>query len=279
MTSLSVGVYEKALPAGPWPKMLDDAAAAGFHFVEMSLDESPARLRRLAWTASERRDLVAAGVATGCPVRSLTLSAHRTHPLGHPDPDARAYSLELLVDAVRLATDLGAAVLQVAGYVVYDQPRLPDARRWFVDGLRHGAELAAELDVVLGLENVDGRDVLGMDDALGVIEEVGSDRLRPYPDVGNLAANERHVIGELRSGLDLAVGLHLKDARPGEFRRVPFGEGTVPFGAIFDLLFERTTSLPLVIEMWNDDGDPLLAARALEWVSDRMDDAGGVRER
>ncbi|HZO36829.1 MAG TPA: hypothetical protein VFB41_08135 [Solirubrobacteraceae bacterium] len=42
------GVYEKALPRTAWPTILADARAAGFDFVEMSIDESEARPARLA---------------------------------------------------------------------------------------------------------------------------------------------------------------------------------------------------------------------------------------
>lgn len=43
-----LGLYEKALPADlSWPQRLATAAELGFEFVEMSIDEQPARQQRL----------------------------------------------------------------------------------------------------------------------------------------------------------------------------------------------------------------------------------------
>ncbi|PLN13627.1 xylulose 5-phosphate 3-epimerase, partial [Klebsiella pneumoniae] len=48
--SIPLGIYEKALPAGEcWLERLKLAKALGFDFVEMSLDETDARLARLDW--------------------------------------------------------------------------------------------------------------------------------------------------------------------------------------------------------------------------------------
>ncbi len=48
---IPLGIYEKALPAGEcWLERLQLAKALGFDFVEMSLDETDARLARLDWS-------------------------------------------------------------------------------------------------------------------------------------------------------------------------------------------------------------------------------------
>ena len=45
---IPLGIYEKALPAGEcWLERLQLAKALGFDFVEMSVDETDARLARL----------------------------------------------------------------------------------------------------------------------------------------------------------------------------------------------------------------------------------------
>jgi L-ribulose-5-phosphate 3-epimerase len=48
--AMPVGVYEKALPIDvSWGRRLELAAQAGYDFVEISIDESHARLARLNW--------------------------------------------------------------------------------------------------------------------------------------------------------------------------------------------------------------------------------------
>ncbi len=50
-----LGLYEKALPADlSWPQRLATAAELGFEFVEMSIDEQPARQQRLDWDRRQR---------------------------------------------------------------------------------------------------------------------------------------------------------------------------------------------------------------------------------
>ena len=48
---IPLGIYEKALPAGEcWQERLRLAKELGFDFVEMSVDETDARLARLDWS-------------------------------------------------------------------------------------------------------------------------------------------------------------------------------------------------------------------------------------
>lgn len=76
--SIPLGIYEKALPAGEcWLERLKLAKALGFDFVEMSLDETDARLARLDWSPEQRLALVKAVAETGVRVPSMCLSAHR----------------------------------------------------------------------------------------------------------------------------------------------------------------------------------------------------------
>ena len=52
---IKLGIYEKALPYGTsWDEKLAIAERLGFHFVEISIDETDERLARLDWSLSER---------------------------------------------------------------------------------------------------------------------------------------------------------------------------------------------------------------------------------
>ncbi len=58
---IPLGIYEKALPAGEcWLERLRLAKTLGFDFVEMSVDETDARLARLDWSREQRLALVSA---------------------------------------------------------------------------------------------------------------------------------------------------------------------------------------------------------------------------
>lgn len=77
------------------------AKALGFDFVEMSLDETDARLARLDWSPEQRLALVKAVAETGVRVPSMCLSAHRRFPLGSEDDAVRHQGLEIMRKAIR----------------------------------------------------------------------------------------------------------------------------------------------------------------------------------
>jgi L-ribulose-5-phosphate 3-epimerase len=272
------GVYEKALGGGSWPAILSDARRAGFDFVEMSIDESEARLARLEWSRRERRQLVGSCQEQDMPIFSICLSAHRKFGLGSNDPSSRARAGQILDAAMALACDLGVRVVQIAGYFAYYETRDPEARARYVAGLRRGAELAQRRGVMLAVENIDTPDMASLSECLALRDEVGSPWFALYPDLGNLAVHRLDILAELELLPGVAVALHLKDARPGEPRRVPFGQGTVPFRAVFEHLAQSDFSAPFTVEMWNDDPTAAVqtAARALGWIKDQIRSATPV---
>lgn len=269
-----LGVYEKVLPLPgiEWERFFSVVNQAGFDFLELSIDPSPERLARLDWDRSTRQHVLAAARGQSVDLRVLTLSAHRDAPWGSADPQVRDRADALARHTINLAVDLDARCVQIAGYFAHDGLRHSDARELYIAGLSRAAQYAADRGIVLALENVDGQDVTSVRAALAVLEDVGREDLRLYVDVGNLVGNGLDVLGELRAGLPMAYCIQLKDARPGVFRRVPFGDGTVPFRQIFDLLVDQPGTL-MSVEMWNDCGDPHLAAQASHWFRHQWHDA------
>ena len=278
-SSRPIGLYEKALPdLLPWEERLRQASAAGFSFVELSVDESEDRLARLYWTAAQRAELRQAVRNTGVPLLTIGLSAHRKYPLGSAAPETRAVALDLLRRAIELASDLGVRIIQLMGYDVFYEPSDAGTAARFLEGLQQGVRWAESAGVMLGLENVDLEFINSVAKALAIIAQVDSPWLRVYPDIGNLVAAGYDPISQLRLAKGQIVGLHVKDARPGEVRGVPFGGGQVPFEAVFGLLPELGFWGPLAVEMWahlDPAGDPLKSAReACRFISTSIERAG-----
>jgi L-ribulose-5-phosphate 3-epimerase len=271
--NLRLGIYEKALPkCDSWHQRLAFAKQAGFDFVEMSVDESQERLARLDWPAEERNTLRRAMADTGIPLLSMCLSAHRKYALGSASPEIRKLSLEILRKAIEFAADTGIRIIQIAGYYVYYEPHDDKCFQRYQDGLAKGIEWAAKSGVMLALENVDGDDVFSIRGAMPLIETFNSPWFQLYPDIGNLGEHGLDISSELEHGRGHIVGVHVKDTLPGQPRRVPFGQGVVPFTEAFRKLAEMKFAGPLLLEMWNDDSpDSLrLVKEARDWVVDRM---------
>jgi L-ribulose-5-phosphate 3-epimerase UlaE len=144
MSSIPIGIYEKALRSKlDWQQRLELAAALGFDFVEISIDESDERLSRLEWDTAQKRDLREATISTHIPVLDMCLSAHRKYALGSADPTTRAKALEIFHKAIEFAGEIGIRIIQLAGYYVYyERKTLQTVDRYkqgLEEGLRHAS--------------------------------------------------------------------------------------------------------------------------------------------
>lgn len=249
---MKLGIYEKCFPQDlSWPLKLARTGDAGFDFIEMAIDESQVLLDRLDWSLNERIGLRNEVLNSGISVYGIVLSAHRKYAFGSSSSKTRRKAKEIMNKAINLAFDIGARVVQIAGYYVFYEKPTDYAEKWFLEGLSQGVELAAQAGIMLGLENVDGRDITSISKAMRIVNLINSPWFQLYPDMGNLSANGLAIASELKVGQGHIIGIHLKDTRPGEFRKVAFGEGNVPFTEVFRILRQINYRGPFLIEMWN----------------------------
>jgi L-ribulose-5-phosphate 3-epimerase UlaE len=129
--------------------------------------------------------------------------------------------------------------------------------------------------VLLGLENQEQGCVCSASTAVEVIRHVSSPYLKLYMDVGNLIVNRCDVAAEIEAARGHLIALHVKDARPNEPRRVPFGEGQVPFATVFRQLAAMRFHGPVTIEMWNEDRPDAaeVCGQARQWILRHLEDA------
>lgn len=275
---LPLGVYEKALPLdADWNERLSIARQIGFDYVEMSCDESPDRQARLDWSPKQRANLRRAIEATGTPILTLCLSGHRRLALGSNDSTIRQAGLDLFRKAIDFCADIGIRTIQVAGYYDYYGEHDKDTERRYIEGLAAGVQWASKAGVMLGVETMEGSQVVdSITRAMYIVSLLNSPWFQIYPDLGNISAHGYDVIQELDRGRGHIVGIHVKDARPGEPRRVPFGEGVVPFVAAFKKLAQMNFTGPITIEMWNDNAPDSMQiiAEARSWVLERLIESG-----
>ncbi|MGV8025714.1 MAG: L-ribulose-5-phosphate 3-epimerase [Anaerolineaceae bacterium] len=250
-----IGIYEKGLPySATWVERLLMAKAIGFDYVELSIDEDETRIRRLDWSAAQKHDLLAISQDINIPFLSMSLSAHRKFPLGSTDPQKRRKAKDMFSKAIDLACDLNIRILQIMGYWVFYEPIQPESRDLFLDGLHWGIEKAASQGVMLGIENVEGREhISSISQAMGYVQAINSPWFQLYSDFANLYALCYNVPQELRKGKGHFIAIHVKDAKPNQVRRIPFGEGCVNFLESFNTMAELDFHGPFLIEMWNDD--------------------------
>ena len=278
-----IGIYEKALPKDMnWAERFAAAKAAGYDFLEISVDETPERMARLDWSLAERLEFFRLSRESGVPVPSMCLSGHRKIPFGSADPAIRAQAAEFMEKAIRFACDTGIRVIQLAGYDVYYEPTTRESRERYYAGMERALEVAARHQVTLALEIMDTSFQNSISKYLKLKERLPSPWFMVYPDIGNLTAGGNDVAEELALGIHEIVGVHVKETKPvgpnfpGAFRDVPFGEGTVDFVHCFKTLHDLAYAGPFLIEMWTEkSADPLgEIAKARAWVGERLQQGG-----
>ncbi|WP_288474238.1 L-ribulose-5-phosphate 3-epimerase [uncultured Pantoea sp.] len=278
-----LGIYEKALPANlTWPERLALAKACGFDFVEMSVDETDARLARLNWSKEQRLSLVNAMIETGVTIPSMCLSGHRRFPFGSHDPVTRQRADDLIDQAIQLAKDVGIRTIQLAGYDVYYEPHDEGTVARFADGLSRAVQRAAAAQVMLAVEIMDTEFMNAISKWKVWEQQQGSPWFSVYPDVGNLSAWGNDVAAELTLGIDRIAAIHLKDTQPvtasspGQFRDVPFGQGCVDFVGVFRTLKALNYRGSFLIEMWTEKAEEPVAeiVHARRWIEQKMQEGG-----
>jgi len=229
-----LGVYEKSMPGGlSWKEMLTSAKEAGFDHLEISIDETDARLARLDWTAEERMELVRTIHEIGLPIRTMCLSGHRKYPLGSHDPAVRARGMEIMRKAVDLAVDLGVRIIQLAGYDVYYEEGDAETRAFFAENLKASVEYAAQRSVTMGFETMETPFMDTISKAMNYVTLIDSPYLGVYPDLGNLTnacyLYKQDVLVEIAGGKGHLYAMHLKETEEGKYRDMDFGTGRVEF--------------------------------------------------
>lgn len=256
MADYSLGLYEKAMPDGlSFREMLELTARTGFDRLELSVDETDMRLARLDWQSGQVHELKRLMDDSGVLIRTMCLSGHRKYPLGSHDPAVRARSLEIMRKAVDLASKLGIAIIQLAGYDVYYETGDEDTRAWFAENLAFCAEIAAKEGVLLGFETMETAFMDTVSKAMAYVKLIGSPYLGVYPDIGNLKNASvlygTDLLADIESGHGHTFAAHLKETVPGVYRNMVFGTGHTPYQECIKVLWGMGVRL-YTGEFWYD---------------------------
>ena len=253
-----LGLYEKAMPSElSWPEKLEAAKAAGVDFLEISVDETDAKLARLAWNASERTALWEQMANAGLFAETMCLSGHRRFPLGSPDKGTREQGLLMMRQAILLARDLGIRIIQIAGYDVYYEPSSAETQQLFSDGLAQSVEFAALYGVTLAFETMETDFLNSVKKAMAWVRKTDSPFLQVYPDTGNITnaalPHATAALDDLELGKGHISALHLKESLPGIYREVPYGTGHVDFEGMISRAYGMGVRRFLA-EFWHKEG-------------------------
>jgi len=250
-----LGLYEKALPnEWSWEEKLTVTKETGYDFLEISIDESDMRLSRLN-NPTELSLIQAAIAKTGCPINTMCLSGHRKYPLGSTREQTIKQSLQIMSDAIDLASSLGVRIIQLAGYDVYYEEGSALTRATFLTNLKHAVELAARKGIVLGFETMETPFMDTVTKSMHIVNQINSPYLHIYPDIGNLTNASKiynhDVELDLEMGKGHLVATHIKETKPNHYREIPFGTGHVEFEKCINTCWDLGVRM-YTAEFWYD---------------------------
>jgi sugar phosphate isomerase/epimerase len=207
---------------------------------------------------------------------------------GHPDGLHAGTDEEALADLKRhvpRAAALGAPIMRIvaSSMIHVDEPREPQIEN-SVRMLKEAAEVAAEHDVVLALEN--HIDFTGPE-MLRILEGVGSDNLKVNLDTGNPIRVYEDPVECAKAVAPYVVSTHTKDittqskgGSPADrfpfFPSCPTGAGLVDFDGVIDVLldvgFEGSLGieLDLIADRFEHRPEEELVTQSLDYLRDLM---------
>ena len=255
--AVDLGIYEKAMPESfSFADKLKTAEAAGFDYLEISIDESDKKLSRVL-DGKVKKDIIGDIRSGALPVKTMCLSGHRKYPLGSHDPALRRKSLEIMQAAIDFSADAGIRIIQLAGYDVYYETGDGDTRAYFSENLAKCVEMASRAGVYMGFETMETDFMNSASKAGKYVKMINSPYLKIYPDIGNIRNATEDYLGDLRNVRGDIIAAHLKETAEGVYRDMEFGQGRVDFeGCINELLAQGVRIF--TCEFWYDGkSDPL----------------------
>ncbi len=255
LSQLPLGLYEKAISNHlSWEDKLCLVRESGFDFLEMGIDSTSERLNRL-YSQETARQVRHAVEATGVPVRTMALTANREFPMGSEDSEIHTKALGIVERAIQFAADTGIRIVHLAGYDEHGVRSNANTRMIFKASIDHCVRKAACAGVILAIETMDTPFMGSCENIVSLCRQIDSPFLQCYADIGNLTASGIDLQSDLSIGGKHIVGVHLKDTRPGVYRDVLFGDGTVDFDCCLDALQSIDYAGVLTAEMWSYDNE------------------------
>lgn len=251
------------LPPGTFAERFAVAKDAGFTAIEMQTLTDPAEVE----AARE------ASAKTGVAIHSVMNMEHWRSPLSSADPAVVAKSVAGMEASLRNAKAWGAGVVLLVPAVVDPTTSYKDAWTRSQKVIKERIlPLAAELKVIVGIEEVWNRFLLSPLEMVSYVDELDSPWAKAYMDVGNVVLYG-YPQDWIRTLAQRIVRVHLKDFTidrgKGTFAWKNLGEGDIDWTAVRAAFGEIGYGGYVTVELVGGDAAYIkdVAARVNRWIT------------
>ena len=179
-------------------------------------------------------------------------------------PEMRSYSLNLLIETVRLAGELGAPCVVIGPGKA--NPLFPAAADelvgHFFAALDRLCPVAAAGGTALWVENMPFAFLPAIGELLEALRHYGNDAVRIVYDVANAHFIGEDIVDGLRQCRERLALMHLSDTGRQIYRHDPVGLGTVPFAQVPRALAAVGYNARPMLEIISRDPDRDIVASA-----------------
>jgi hexulose-6-phosphate isomerase len=200
-------------------------------------------------------EILAASKSAKVPIHSVMNAEHWRSPLSSADPAVVEKSLEGMRTSLRNAKQWGADTVLLVPAVVNPETSYAQAWQRSQREIRKLIPLAAELKVIIGVEEVWNKFLLSPLEFARYVDDFQSPWVRAYFDIGNVAI-QAYPHDWIRTLGNRIVKLHVKDfafrKRIAEF--TPLLEGEIDWKAVHAALTEIGYHGTATVELPGGDG-------------------------
>jgi hexulose-6-phosphate isomerase len=239
-------IYGWSLPELVSEEALRGTGALGVPGVELVLDDRANSADELLRHADALKAVLA---ENRLEVPSVASALFWRYNLASQDSAVRQRGAEIIRDGCRVAREFGARVfLLVAGQ---QEPRTPYARTYetAVATLREAADYAADLGIVLGVENVGTSFLCSPGEYAQFLVDVAHPAVQAYLDFGNGASVGNGFAENWVTAVRGRIGMvHAKDYDRGLRTHPCCGQGDLPWEDVFSALHDVGYDDYLIVE-------------------------------
>ena len=169
------GICIGSLPGNPEEKfkLAKDAGYDGVEINTVDTDEESKKLKSIA-------------DSVGLEIPSIMNSAHWQYPLSDPDAEVREKSVDGMKKSLASASIVGADTVLLVPGVVNEKVCYEDAYTTSQKEVKELAKIGEELKVTIAIENVWNKFLLSPIEFARYIDEIESEYVAAYFDVGNI---------------------------------------------------------------------------------------------
>ena len=237
---MKIGIRDGCLQQ-PWQGAFDMAARTGFDGLELDLGADYEQT--LLWSAAGRQKLHDLIGASGIELASFCAGVCWTHSPASEDPATRGRIRDMLATACAHAAEFGVRWILVPITPGEEGVTHETGTQRWIQMAAELAPLAADLGVVLCLENVGRGYGKSAAELANMVDTVRSPGVKVYYDVGNALAFGNDPVAEIEFLGDRIGEVHIKE-RDADL----LGEGVVPIAACLSALRDLGYDDWLVLE-------------------------------